>query len=77
MNQGGDRGFSNGWRGRCLHVNSPEITLQPGQDILDVAGNTGLTARCPNGTRVVGTGFNGSEPRQHDLRRTRPAAAPA
>ena len=56
-----DLGFYNGdGAGDVFTVDSPELTLPPGADIVDVAGNAGLTARCPSGTRVVGTGFNSS-----------------
>jgi hypothetical protein len=41
-------------------VESQHIRLAPGQSTVDVAGLGGFTADCPQGSYVVGTGFNGS-----------------
>ena len=40
-----------------VEVQSPHLTLAPGQSTVDVAGY-GWSAACPAGTRAVGTGYN-------------------
>jgi hypothetical protein len=55
----GDLGFSTAMR--VTTVDGPELTLQPGQTSYEVEHATGqdLRANCPNGTSVIGTGFDG------------------
>lgn len=48
---------ANGLVPGLVTVDSPKITLAPGQTRYDVMP-TGFTANCPSGYSVVGTGFN-------------------
>lgn len=56
----GPRGFTgaSGSVGGVISVDSPTITLQPGDTSFDVDPN-GFQATCPSGYSVIGTGFDG------------------